>query len=262
MAWLKNIIYKLTIEQWIIIDQEYIKSESKTDVKCIFVIIITTLVLVIQRYYGQSKNFTNTFGYLVSDLPLAGIWSRLYSTSACLILYVLIPYLFIRFVLKDKIRGYGFTLKGFSQYIKMYLILLAVMIPLLIGASFFKSFSQHYPLYSGAGESLLGLIIWEANYGVYFIALEFFFRGFIAFALARYIGSYAIFVMMIPYTMIHFGKPFAETFGSIIAGIALGTLSLRTRSIFGGVFIHITVAWGMDILALLQKGQLQTLFFK
>lgn len=262
MTWLKDIISKFTIKQWLIIDNEYIKPESKTDLKCIFVIILTTLILIIQKYYGQSKNFTNTFGYLVSDFPLAEIWSRLYSTSVCLILYVLFPYLLIRFVFKDRISNYGFTLKGFSRYIGMYLILLAVMIPILIAVSFLKSFSQHYPLYSGAGESLLGLLVWEINYGIYFVTLEFFFRGFLVFALARYIGSYAIFVMMIPYAMIHFGKPFAETVGSVIAGIALGTLSLRTRSIFGGVFIHIVVAWGMDILALLQKGQLQGLFLK
>jgi len=62
--------------------------------------------------------------------------------------------------------------------------------------------------------------------------------------------------MNIPYVMIHFGKPAAETIGSIIAGIALGTLSLRTRSIFGGVIVHITIAYGMDIMALIQKGQL------
>jgi len=104
------------------------------------------------------------------------------------------------------------------------------------------------------------LLFWELSYGIYFLVLEFFFRGFMIFSLARYLGSFSIFVMTIPYVMVHFGKPFAETLGSIIAGIFLGTLALRTRSIFGGVFIHITIAWSMDILALLQKGQLQTLF--
>ena len=73
------------------------------------------------------------------------------------------------------------------------------------------------------------------------------------FALARYVGAYAIFVMVIPYAMIHFGKPFTETLGSVIAGTALGTLALRTRSIFGGLFIHVAVAWSMDILAILAK---------
>ena len=70
------------------------------------------------------------------------------------------------------------------------------------------------------------------------------------FTLARYMGAYAIFVMVVPYVMIHFGKPLAETVGSVIAGAALGTLALRTRSIFGGVLIHVTIAWAMDISAI------------
>jgi hypothetical protein len=63
-------------------------------------------------------------------------------------------------------------------------------------------------------------------------------------------GSSAIFVMIIPYCMIHYGKPMAETLGAIIAGTVLGTLAMRTRSIWGGVLIHVGVAVTMDLLAL------------
>ena len=260
MSWIKKTILKLTIEQWLAIDKEYIKPESKSDLKCIGTILLVVFILVIQKYFGQSRHFTQAFGNLVLNMPLTTLWSRLYMSSMSLILYMLIPYLFIRFVFKERMRDHGFTLKGFSRYIPMYLIMFGVMIPILIGVSFSERFYRHYPLYSGAGESIIGFAIWEVAYGLYFLALEFFLRGFMIFALARYIGSYAIFVMVIPYVMIHFGKPVAETIGSIIAGTALGTLSLRTRSIFGGVFIHVAVAWGMDILAMLQKGELQAFF--
>jgi membrane protease YdiL (CAAX protease family) len=54
--------------------------------------------------------------------------------------------------------------------------------------------------------------------------------------------------------MIHFGKPFPETLAAIIAGIVLGTISLKSRSIWMGVAIHYTVALSMDIAALWQKG--------
>ena len=37
-------------------------------------------------------------------------------------------------------------------------------------------------------------------------------------------GSHAIFVMVVPYVMIHFGKPMLETVGAIIAGVVLGLL--------------------------------------
>ena len=122
--------------------------------------------------------------------------------------------------------------------------------PFVFAASFTPSFMAKYPLYWRAGNSWAQFLIYESAYITYFVALEFFFRGFMLFTVARYVGSYAIFIMVIPYVMIHFGKPFAETIGAIIAGIALGTLALRTRSIFGGVLIHVTVALSMDVLAI------------
>jgi len=54
--------------------------------------------------------------------------------------------------------------------------------------------------------------------------------------------------------MIHFGKPFPETMAAIIAGIVLGTLSLKSRTIWMGVLIHYSVALTMDLSAVWQKG--------
>jgi hypothetical protein len=42
----------------------------------------------------------------------------------------------------------------------------------------------------------------------------------------------------------------------MITGVALGTISLRTRSIYGGVIVHCAVAWSMDIFALMRRDQL------
>ncbi|MCA9320336.1 MAG: CPBP family intramembrane metalloprotease, partial [Planctomycetes bacterium] len=59
----------------------------------------------------------------------------------------------------------------------------------------------------------------------------------------------AIFVMVIPYAMIHFTKPMPEAFGAIFAGVALGYLAMRTRSFYGGILLHYAVALTMDLLA-------------
>ena len=101
-----------------------------------------------------------------------------------------------------------------------------------------------------ANRSSFDLWAWEGLYAAQFVSLEFFFRGFILNGLRRALGSNAIFVMIVPYCMIHYGKPMPETLGAIGAGLILGTLALRTRSIWGGVLIHISVALTMDVLAL------------
>jgi hypothetical protein len=61
-----------------------------------------------------------------------------------------------------------------------------------------------------------------------------------------------VMAMVVPYCMIHFGKPWAECLAAILAGTVLGTLSLKTRSIWSGFLIHVTVAISMDLAALLQ----------
>jgi uncharacterized protein len=69
-------------------------------------------------------------------------------------------------------------------------------------------------------------------------------------------GKWAILVMMTLYCMIHFQKPMLETLGVIIAGLILGILALRTRSVLGGATIHVAVAISMDLAVIWQNGGL------
>jgi membrane protease YdiL (CAAX protease family) len=60
--------------------------------------------------------------------------------------------------------------------------------------------------------------------------------------------------MMVPYCMIHFTKPLPECCASIVAGLALGFMSLKTRSIWLGAALHISVALSMDFTSLWRQG--------
>jgi membrane protease YdiL (CAAX protease family) len=136
--------------------------------------------------------------------------------------------------------------------------MLAIMVPLVFYFSGSQSFLDRYPFYNVArNESLFpNFVMWEIVYFVQFLALEFFFRGFILHGTKQRFGFYAIFVMVIPYCMIHFGKPMPETIAAIIAGVVLGFLSLKSKSIWLGVMIHCSVALIMDLSALYRKGLL------
>lgn len=248
-----TLVKRFTTDQWAAIDTEYRQQDTKTDVKGIGVLLLAGLLLIIKRYYGRARNFRLLFGGMANNWPIPRIWAHLYGTASALILHFLIPALFIRFVFHERVQDHGFRFRGIGRYKWIYLAMFLIVLPLVIIASRSPGFIKKYPLYPNAGNSWTEFLIWEAAYGLYFVALEFFFRGFMLFTLARYMGTYAIFVMVIPYAMIHSGKPFAEALGSIIAGAALGTLALRARSIFGGVLIHVAIAWAMDILAIVAK---------
>lgn len=251
----------MTTEQWRKIDQEYI-SESNKDVKGISVFITAALVLIAGQYICKS-NFILSFpaaGKMFESMIWPELWPDLYWAVTASINYFLLPSLIIKFVFRERIRDYGFGFERKKEIFLVYALMFCVMIIPLGIASSSAPFLAKYPLYDQAGAGWKQLLIWEIGYGFQFVALEFFFRGFLLFTLARYIGSYAIFAMVVPYAMIHFGKPLTETIAAIIAGTVLGTLSLRVRSIYGGVFLHISVAVTMDILALFHKGQLQSIF--
>jgi membrane protease YdiL (CAAX protease family) len=98
-------------------------------------------------------------------------------------------------------------------------------------------------------------------YFLQFLGLEFFFRGWMLSALRRTLGASAIFAMSLPYCMIHYGKPYLETHGALVAGIVLGSLAMRTRSIYAGFLVHVTVAFSMDYLALARRSALPTTWF-
>jgi hypothetical protein len=61
--------------------------------------------------------------------------------------------------------------------------------------------------------------------------------------------------------MIHYGKPNLESHGAVKAGIVLGSLSMKTKSVYSGFLLHISVAFGMDLLSLYKRHQLPTTFW-
>jgi uncharacterized protein len=243
------------------IDAEY-KTESLPSGQAALVLITAAIALVLPKYFGSPEAFSNMpwAQNLLAPLSYPDLHPHLYWSAFKFVHYGILPYLCVRFVLKSTIRSHGVRFVWEPKVWLLYASMLLIVLPLAYMASGSASFLRTYPKYAGAGNSLGELITWEAAYAFQFLMLEIFFRGFLTFALARYIGSLAIFVMVVPYAMIHLSKPFAECLGSIIAGTVLGTVALRTGSIFGGVAVHCVVAWSMDIFALIAKGQLSQLF--
>ncbi len=171
----------------------------------------------------------------------------------------LVPTLLVaRFVLREPIRSFGLRARGTARHLWIYAVLFAVIAPVVLAASFSPAFQAKYPYYKlSRGEALWPWFWgWEALYAAQFVALEFFYRGFFVHGVRQPLGYASIFVMMVPYTMIHFGKPLPETLGSVIAGFVLGTVSLKSGSIWGGCAIHIAVATSMDLLSLFHQGLL------
>jgi membrane protease YdiL (CAAX protease family) len=84
------------------------------------------------------------------------------------------------------------------------------------------------------------------------ISWEFIWRGFMLFGLKEKFGYYSVMIQMIPFVILHNGKPAAETFGAIAGGIALGVLALRTNSILYCAITHMGIMFTIDLISTLR----------
>lgn len=189
-----------------------------------------------------------------NNLPALCYWVFIIS-----FFYFIVPAFLVKFIWKRPLSDFGLKFRFERDFLKTFLTCAAVILPIVYAVSLTASFSNKYPFYrvfDGSPYLSHSFFIWEAVYFFQFFALEFFFRGFLVHSLKPALRIYSIFVMTIPYCMIHFGKPTAETLAAIFAGIFLGWLSYKHGAIWLGLLLHCTVALTMDVLALYQKGLL------
>ncbi len=241
--------------------------------KVVTVMVTVALMLTLQHYLlgrelPRTRNLMREIGLVtVADwlnTPIGWSFGTIederralaYWACGCVVTYFVIPALMVRLIFREKLSDYGFKVRGAFKDGWIYVVFFAVVGPLVLLVSREEHFQQTYPFYQPDKREPLWPHFWrwELLYAAQFLALEFFFRGFMVHGLRRRLGSSAIPVMMVPYCMIHFEKPLPETLAAIIAGLVLGFMSLRTRSIILGAVIHVSVALSMDFTSLWRKG--------
>ena len=83
---------------------------------------------------------------------------------------------------------------------------------------------------------------WAAGYALYYLAFEAFYRGFLLAALRPLVGSGgALWGQAALATLIHVGKPLAETAAAFPASLVFGLLTLRSRSIVPALVLHLGI---------------------
>jgi membrane protease YdiL (CAAX protease family) len=257
----RRVFQSMTVDIWRQIDSLY-KREEGLDGRALCVFVTSAVVLLTAQFFCVTDFITsfNVIRQSLQDIPHAELYPLLYWALTSVFNYCLLPMCVIVYVFREDLRAFGIHIEQGRELLIIVVAVLAAVLPLVFIASTTEPFLRKYPFYRDEVYTVGSLLLWEAAYGLQFVALEFFFRGFMLFGLARFIGSYAIFVMALPYTMIHFTKPFPEAVIAFFAGIVLGTLALRTRSLYGGVVVHVTVAWSMDLLSLYHRGILSNLY--
>lgn len=215
------------------------------------------LLLLAPAFFALRVNF-NFHQQVIEKILQADV--QQYWLSVCnllvRILILLFP-VFIIWFIKDKNNQPFYGNKSLKN-IRPYFILLAMMLPLLLLASYQPAFIKKYPIaLNVVGIDMpykkLAYLFFESCYALDFISIEFFFRGFLILAFVRICGMQAIIPAACFYCCIHLGKPMPEAISSFLGALLLGIISYHTKSIWGGVLIHIGMAWLMEILAFVQQ---------
>jgi membrane protease YdiL (CAAX protease family) len=180
-----------------------------------------------------------------------GLWPPQYDKFEwfliAFVLFYAIPVGVIMLGFRERAEGYGLCLGEPRIWLRYLIPFAAAVIPVILIASRLGDFRAYYPQWPPARAGGWLLVAYEAGFAVYFLAWEFFFRGFVLFGLAKRWGSIAIVLQTVPFTLAHLGKPQAEVFSAIVAGLALGMMAYRGRSILPCVGLHWVCALTMDL---------------
>jgi len=192
------------------------------------------------------------------------------------VLLVIIPCIYIKFrkSRKEKLGAYGLgwpkdkNLRKLAIYAFIFLFVLGT-VSCLIGYATNEAMRDEYPLFGDAITSWGEFLIYEAIYLLFFISIEFIFRGFQLFGLYSVkdsdgssgirgatgpliFGTYAVLIQMLAYTMWHIYKPWPEYIGALFWGIIVAAIALKIRTIWPIIAAHWLSNVVMDTFAWLK----------
>lgn len=219
---------------------------------------VKSLVALALLSFDRCAFFIHDFVYEVFH-PRTYRWVSKISNNLLGIFTMILPlFVLYRIYDRDKKHLYGLAPEKFD--VKPYFTMLAIMLPLLLAASFFPSFLNQYPMYeTSQAHRYLNVPEWvtvagyEIAYALNFVSIEFFFRGFLIIGMISVLGRGAVVPMACVYCFLHFGKPMGEAISSIFGGYILGVVAYETRGVWGGVIVHVGIAWLMELIAFIQK---------
>jgi len=161
-----------------------------------------------------------------------------------------LPVAYIKLKLKLNLRDFGLSAGDWRFGLKFILFVIPlIIVPVIYFASSMEDLIIEYPLSKAIISQHELIIFYELAYVLlFYVAWEFYFRGFLLFGLRKHFGdTSAVLIQTIASCLIHIGKPEGEIIGSIIIGIIFGYIALRTRSVWYVFIMHACIGVFTDL---------------
>jgi len=229
--------------------RELITEIKKLDFKVTFIFLSVSIIVFLSMEFASPNFYYQNFG---KDKFL----SRVYWFLTDGLLMFILPVLAIKFLFKENLKDYGFTWgdKKFGFITSGIFLVLMLITVWIVSAS--PVFASAYPQGGvKVKENLWNFAFYEFCILIYMLGWEFIWRGYMLFGLRSKFGYYSIFIQMIPFFILHKGKPEIELFASIFAGIILGVQALRSGSFLYCWILHWLVMLFIDGISALRSSK-------
>jgi CAAX protease family protein len=178
----------------------------------IIVISFSTIFIVIRSYHSIWNPWFSSFFYLG-----------------------LLPILTILIFLRKNPLNYGLRIGNYKIWLVYVCTFLVIAVPILYITSDLSSVRGYY-----SGENF-DLLTYSLEILIYMLGWEFMFRGFLLFGLKARFKEGSILIQVIPFTILHLGKPEVETLSCVITGLLWGYIAYRGNSFWPAYIIHVVV---------------------
>jgi membrane protease YdiL (CAAX protease family) len=178
----------------------------------VVIISSATLFLTINRYY-----------------PIGPLW------VSSLLYFAILPVLTVLLILRRNPLDFGLRFGNFKAWSFHVVVSLIIALPILYIASRSSLLAEYYTM------TQLDMLKYSLETIAYLLSWEFLFRGFLIFGLKEKFKEGSILIQMIPFAILHFGKPEVEAISTILMGIYLGYVVYRGNSYWPAFIIHLFI---------------------
>lgn len=185
---------------------------SKRNYSEVLIISLATLFLVLNKYHS-----------------ICNQW------SSAILYYALLPNFVIVVLLRKSPLDFGFRLGNYKLWGFYAIVTCIFSIPILYWISHCSSVLDYYRIEE------FNPLRYSLEISAYLFAWEFLFRGFLLFGLKEKLKEASVLVQMVPFALLHFGKPEIETISTILMGLYLGYIAYRGKSYWPAYIIHLYI---------------------
>lgn len=226
--------------------------------KATLILLYALIAITIWKYLPASQPFADENGIRIFHPDTAMTFNQFTAGMTKIFWGFLLmgvgPALIIKAVFRESLYDYGLQ---WGIPIRTFRTM-AIMLPFLVLGAWFGSgnheFYHSYPYNPAAGCSWMCFVLHALSlFFLYYLAWEFMFRGFVQKGLEQSCGlPNAVLIQVALSTMLHYGCPSSEVWGSLIGGLFWGFLAIRTQSIVSGWAQHAALGIAMDAFLILR----------